>query len=431
VVEAQRPDRGYNISPSSKEPIRAELERRLSAANPPLDSQRERNIHLSSDDIQAIAKEFSKIQKKGVPHTLIFGSGMVLGAGLAIGGFYADKIFADESIREPTPAREDISSINGPTSHTDTRIVDDKVVPKAEPETKKVNPEEAVENSNPNPIKPKKFKIPPSNREPSEDISSQHMPIDQLSTIEEHTVIPPGSTINYYKPSINFRLEGRTETSTARRVTPQGIEPIEQESTYYPDIMVGGYVIAKEIQPDGTAFLAVHAPGENGLSNSDDAKNPVLSVKNTTDDGNEGKIYNTIVWLKAENFVGYSPPFYSNATWYQEGSTSRTDRHKQTNIPEEVFKYIQIGDTLSTAGGMLQAPSWAEDLLVQNYRDRKNKDLTYDEAREKYLNIMADNAATLQRMREDAKTGGISLQEQFDRKRYIVQPTSIHFVARK
>jgi len=318
----------------------------------------------------------------------------------------------DEPAPQPTSNSQSIDSF--PNTFTDN------LVPRAGAETR-------VENSNPNPIRAQKFKTPPLNRTPSEIIYSQNTSIDQLPVIKEHTAeYSRDGTYNNFQTGIGFIREERSETYIARRVTPNGLEPIKQEYTRYPIMGVNGYTIGKEIQPDGNVFLAVYVPGENGLSNPDGAENSSLSVENTTDDGKQGKISNAIVWLKAENFGGYSLPFSFNSSWDQS-STNRHDEDKKTNIPEELFKYIEIGDPVRTAGGMLQIHPWAEDLLVKNYQEQKNH-LTYEKAREKYSNIVNNNTETLQTMLEDAKTGGISLKEQFESKRYVIQISNVRFV---
>ena len=302
--------------------------------------------------------------------------------------------------------------------------------PSAEADTKQVNPEKAVKKSNPNPIKRKEFEVTPPNRIPSEIIYSQNTSsIDQLPVIKEHTEIHPQGDYNNFQPGIGFRLEERPAIShTYRRVT-DGVAgpPVETVTPRNAYIGINGYVIVKEIHPDGNVFLAVYVPGKNGLPSQDDLDKSILLLKNTTDDGNEGKISGAIVWIKAENFEGYSEPFVFSSGW-NENTTLRGEREKVTNIPEDLFRYIEIGDPVR-AGAILQMLPWAENLLVKNYQEKENH-LIYKEAEEKYLSIVNSNAEILQRMLADTKTGGVSLEEQFETKRYVLQVDDVRFVPR-
>ena len=418
-----------------EDPVRRHEAGTVFSANfPPLDPQRE---GPKENKDRARLKGRFKDQRGAVSaRDLAIGalSGLVSGATVVVVQTLIDRVSADEPIPEPTPASRGIDPF-GTNSFNDTRLeglpphLQSIGQPRAEADTKKVNPSKTVENSNPNPIKPKKFKTPPPNREPSEDTSPQHMSIDQLSTVKEYTAeYSPDGTYNNFQPVIGFILEERSEPNISRRVTSKGLEPVKTEFTRYAAVGINGYTIGKEIQPDGDVFLAIYAPGKNGLSNQDDLDQRILSVEKITDDANEGKISGAIVWIKAENFKGYSEPFSFNSNWH-ESSTNEYDGSKNTNIPEELFKYIGIGGDPVRAVGLLQIPPWAEKLLVENYQGKKNH-LTYDEAQEKYLSIVNSNAATVQKMLEDAKTGGVSLREQLETKRYVLQVNNVRFVPR-
>lgn len=339
--------------------------------------------------------------------------------GLAGGVFLDRTVFADEPISEFPPASSFIDS--PPASLTDTRLVDDRL-PRAEGNiVKDFDPSNA--------IKAHGFSDAPPRRTSSEDVTA----IDQLPIIKEHTQYADGGNYNNFIPGITFRLEKRQPVPyTYKDITPNGLVPHTIMMDRHPFILINGYVVKKELNPEGNIFLAIEIPGKNGFFTQDSMDKPSLSADEITDNGNGGKISNTIVWLEIKDFKKYSQkeysaPFIFNASWNEQTVGTQTSE-RNTNIPQELFKYTKVGDPI-LAIPLPQLESWAEKNLTKNYKEQKNR-IPYDEAIEKYSEIVGSNTATIQKMLEDAKTGGPSLREQLKNKTYVFEPWDLSFVPR-
>lgn len=279
-----------------------------------------------------------------------------------------------------------------------------------------------------NVVRAKKFDDTPPNRGSPENISSQNTPIDQLPTIKQHTEYAEGGNYDNFDPGINFRIKEQPPVPyTYKNVTPDGLEPHTIMMDQPSFIRINGYVIRKEVSPEGNILLAVEVPGKNGLFNQNDIDKSLLSTETFTDNRHYDKISGAIVWLKIENFEGYSWPFGFSSSW-NVASSAKRESNKITNIPGELLKYLRVGDPMNAIAEP-ELTAWGEEKLVKNYKNRKNH-LTYDQAREKYSNMVDGNAATIQRMLEDAKAGGVSLKDQLESKRYVLQVREANFVPR-
>jgi len=387
----------------------------FSPVNPLKENPSEKDKEISNSGIKTWETKIAELARdqRGRSNP---GAVTIAGGGMVVGGvtYLATKVLASENPHHI----ESANSVPGGTSFNPAdgpRLL----------ETKKVKPKEAVKNLNPHPIRAEKFKITPPNRTPSEVIYSQNAPIEQLPVIKEYTEIHPKGVYNNFQPKIKFRLEEQPPVPyTYRSVSLDGVAgpPVETVRPRNPYIEVVGYVIGKQINLDENVFLAIEVPeGENGLINQDDIDKSLLSAKNTTDDGNEGEISSVIVWLEMINVVDYSPPFSFFSSWH-ESTTARSESEQWTNIPKELFKYIEIGDPIR-AWAPPQITPWAQDELTKNYKQN-------NQAQEEYLSIVNSNAATIKRMVEDAKTGSVTLEEQLDTKRYLLQVDGVRFVPR-
>ena len=301
------------------------------------------------------------------------------------------------------------------------------------------------------------------------NIPGQHRSVDQSISSSENpapvkrlTVIPPGrenvqenlspvtteGKLPEIKPYIQqFKLGGVGETQSApfpgdfvfrlkkeppitekvKEFTPDHPEGIFIENTTIqnPNIYIQGYVLAKEKASDGSVLIALGIPGgESELFSAEHLDRPGT----TRVDEEMGRISNTIVWLKINNFTDYQQPLQPFLGWSLPNQTNA--RQSVTNDPNEIFKYIRTGDPVY-AGGYRPTYSGDKnlDILQQNYQQKKGK-IPYEEAKQQYLTLGNQNVATIQKMLEDTRAGNISLRKQLETKRYIIQTDSLRFVPR-
>ena len=223
----------------------------------------------------------------------------------------------------------------------------------------------------------------------------------------------------------NFRLEERPPiTRTFKQFTPEHPEGMMVKDTVHvtPGISMQGYVIAKEQAPDGSIFIAL------GILEHDDKPFENIDKPGATrvdlNDNKIGVASPIVVWLHIPNLPDYQYPLQPFLAW---GSADRS-RESQTSDPNEIFNYIKVGDPVQAGG---YSPPFPNDekltVLQQNYQQKKGK-VSYEEARQEYLALGNQNVETLQKILADAKTGNVSLRQQFERRRYTIQTRSFSFV---
>ncbi len=243
------------------------------------------------------------------------------------------------------------------------------------------------------------FQDPPPLRVPDVIFSQQ----GELSTLKEYKD-------NWFNPGLTFELKDRVP---------------DAPRMLYPNwANISGYLIATETNPDGSAMLAVEVPGKNGLFTQADIDTSPTSVDNLANNGNEGKISGAIVWVKVQNFAGFSLPFVSNSAWNQDFSSQRSN--KSTNLPNELVKYVRAGDPVQIVADTHIA-SDAQELLNINYQ-QKTGNMPYEQALTEYSDLVDSNRDTIQRMLEDASKETASLRAQLTDKRYVLVARDINFV---
>lgn len=255
---------------------------------------------------------------------------------------------------------------------------------------------------------------------------------DQLPLITQYTEYYKGGNVDNFNIGLIFRLR---ERPPAERTifAPGGVDPKIVTEHFLPTAIMYGYLIQKELQADGSVMLAIEIPGRDGRPfTQEDINTAPLSLYKWInngkegEEGNEGILRGAIVWLKIENFIGYKLPFIFDSSWnYPDRGRESA---KFTNIPDEMFKYLRIGDPLR-AYAVTQLTSSSNQDLIDNYQNRTGN-VSYEDAQEKFRKITDGNTLTIQKMIEDAKSGNISLKDQLEKKTYVLQAVGVDFVIR-
>lgn len=272
-------------------------------------------------------------------------------------------------------------------------------------------------------ITSEKFPTLPPLRLP--DLSSQNVTTNQLPSIDQYTRYAEGGNYDNFNPGIDFRLEERPSVEINVRTPDGGTK--KDIRRIFPYIIIDGYLIQKELNPDGSVMLAVEIPGKDGLFTQDDIDKAPLSLDESSEDGNSGKLNGAIVWLKLESVEGLTGPFSYSSAWYEDDRLERRS-NRTTNIPEEMFKHVRIGDPIF-AGAYNGIDSFTQQQLEENYLNQQGP-LPYDEARKRWQELISRNASALQQTLDDVKTGNVTLEQQLKEKRYVFEVHSADFLPR-
>lgn len=268
-------------------------------------------------------------------------------------------------------------------------------------------------------ITAEKFGIPP----PRGVVGNTSNTTEELPTIKEYRDVR-------FTPGISFRLEEKPPVEIDYR-TPDG--GTKKAMRYFPSWLgVHGYLLQKELNPDGSVMLAVEVPVNNEPFSQDDIGKTLLSRTQNYEEGNFGKLNGAIVWLKLESAEGLTGPFTSSFAWYkdQEGFDGFGARRsgRITNIPSEMFKYANIGDPISAVGS-ISIDFAAQQQLDKDYLEQQGQ-LAYDEAQKRYQALVDHNASALRQMLDDAQVGNVTLRQQLEEKRYVITTSSADFFPR-
>lgn len=249
-------------------------------------------------------------------------------------------------------------------------------------------------------------------------------------------------------PGISFRLEEKPPVEKpATKVFRNGVEDPSLEKPYIEYfsafVNIKGYIVAKELSADGSVMLAIEVPKNNNPFTSGDLDknftefdkylpsnpNPLPTPDNLADNGNEGVIKGIIVWLK----IDVKSPFGLSGVWQTSFDKPNAGHPGRVTLdPKEVYRYIMVGDPVMSRGYDPQFSSNDSNSpygsIDKNLKEKYEDPNAYEQARQKLMDITASNKTTIQRIKEDAKTGNVSIGDQLRQKLYIIEIGELTFV---
>lgn len=295
-------------------------------------------------------------------------------------------------------------------------------------------------SENPAPVK-RLTAIPPGRENIQENLppANSEGKLPEINPYIQHVKSPGKEEIKLipFSNVFTFRLEEKpTITQTIKVFTPEHPDGtmIEAPIPRIPHVYAQGYVFAKEQTANGSVLIAVGIPKDvyKLFSNEDLDKPDTTQIEPThgneiISDG-EYSINNIIVWFRMPNLADYQQPLRPNLGWSFPDKNGVRSVMNDTTDPNEIFEYIKIGDAVY-AGGYTPFSSndRRPETLGLNYQNKKGR-VPYEEAKQLYLDLANQNMAIVRKMLEDVKTGNISLREQLETKKYIINADYLQFV---